>query len=60
MQVSSAYGRLQVRANTLEVTEHQVILKEKGNVIAAFPKETVTLVTKHGEELYNHKDQGYV
>lgn len=60
MQVSCAYGRLQVRANTLEVTEHQIILKEKGSLVAAFPRESVTLVTKHGEEIYNHKDQGYV
>lgn len=60
MQISSAYGRLQVSATSLELTEHQILLKERGNLVAAFPKESVTLITKHGEELYNHKDQGYV
>lgn len=60
MQVMGTYGKLQVNANTVEVTEHQLVLKEKGKVVAAFPKHSVSLITKHGEELYNQKDQGYV
>lgn len=60
MQVYSAYGRQQVRANRIDVTEHQILLIEKDNLVAAYPRESVTLVTKHGEELYNQKDQGYV
>ena len=53
MQVLTVnYGRVQVKATSIQTIHNQVLLMDGQKLVAGFPLKEVTTITKHGEAIF--------
>lgn len=53
MQIlTTNYGRVQVKATSIQTIHSQVLLYDGQKMVAGFPLDEVNTITKHGEAIY--------